>query len=88
MRGAGAKDGIGNTAVDETGSAIEPQRVEVCCHLQAFRTPHSQNPRDMVDERGGNSTLHPSWSSRSQNQVFRMGQQVARVTALDNDALR
>jgi hypothetical protein len=60
MRGAVPKI-VGNAAVDETGSAIEPHRVRVGCHLQALRTSQPQNLHDAVDERGGNPTSPPPW---------------------------
>ena len=56
----GAKDGVGNAAIGETGSAIEPQRVRVGCHLQALHASRSQNLRDAVDERSDNPTPPPA----------------------------
>ena len=69
MRGAARRgeDGVVNAAVDETGSAIERQRMQVGCRLQAFRTPRPQNLRDAVDERGGDPAASPAWINE---QVF------------------
>jgi hypothetical protein len=45
-----AENGVNNAAVDETGSAVEPHRVRVGCHLQVLHTSCSQHLRDAVEE--------------------------------------
>jgi hypothetical protein len=59
MRGAALKTVSATPQSMKTGSAIEPQRVQVGCHLQAFHASRSQNLRDAVDECGGNPTPPP-----------------------------